>query len=125
MSSYQDLPWPEDEHATGTTQKAYFRTWKGMPLRNEWNAAPFRKGCQTCKRCGYKWDQMDFTYKSGVIVNGQPEPMAIHDTCWNCWMCDTNHAQVRTFWEAADRQNTPPQAAKGPKTGLKPIGGAL
>lgn len=100
--------WEDQTEPYPTTQKTYFRTWKGMPLRKDWNSMPMHQGMQQCIRCGYKWGQTDFEYMDGSFTNGSPNPVAIHATCWNCWMSDTNHAQVRSFWDQVDRTNNPP-----------------
>jgi len=128
MSTYQDIPWPEDEHGSvvyPTAQRDYHRSWRGMPLRKDWNNSPFHKGLQTCRRCGYKWDQQDFVYRDGSILNGEPSPAEIHETCWNCWMADTNSAQVNAIWDAVDRQNSTPKPSVGSRAALKYVGGVL
>lgn len=123
MNNYHEIPWPDDEHAPPpSVMKTYFRTWKGMPLRNDWNASPMRMYQRQCTRCGYKWDQVDFEYRDGSYTNGTPNPVAIHKVCWHCWMADTNHAQVRAYWESVDRNNTTTVPKKQIKTSLKPMG---
>ena len=121
--SYDAFSWPTEEHATGShsTEREYLRNWRGMPLRTEWNASPSLKHCQTCKSCGYKWDEVDFTYRGAVFVNGNPPPVAIHQTCWNCFQCETNHEQTRKFWESADKPQVGSTSKKAAE--LKPLGG--
>lgn len=118
MSYRESYPWPDGGHST---QRECLRNWRGMPLRTEWNASPFRSHQQVCESCGYKWDQVDFTYRGAVLVNGEAPPTAIHRVCWNCFQCETNHEQTRKFWEAVDKPQVGSVAKKTPE--LKQMGG--
>jgi hypothetical protein len=116
MSYQEAYPWPDEGHST---EREYLRNWKGMPLRSEWNSSPSLKHCQTCTSCGYKWDQVDFTYR-GAMLNGEAPAVAVHRICWNCFQCETNHEQTRKFWEAVDKPQTGSTAKKTPQ--LKTMG---
>lgn len=114
----------DDERHYGNTTKTYFRTWAGMGLRTQWNASPYLQHCQTCHRCGYKWDEIDFTYADGTFTNDTPNPVKIHKKCWHCWMADTNHAQVREYWDKVDADKRGPVKAES-KGGLKKPSGNI
>lgn len=117
MSYQEAYPWPDEGHST---EREYLRNWKGMPLRTEWNASPFRKGQQTCTSCGYKWDQLDFTYRGAVLVNGQQPEVALHPICWNCFMCENEPHQARQYWDTYDKPRVGSTAKKTPQ--LKTMG---
>jgi len=115
----EDYPWDDDGRSV---VREFRRNWKGMPLRSEWNTGPLRRNCQTCTSCGYRWDDIDFTYRGGVLVNGQPAQVSVHRTCWNCFMCENEPHQVRKHWEAVDRSNAPAVAARKETPKLKTLG---
>ena len=106
-------PWADGGHST---EREYLRSWRGMPLRSEWNASPSLLSCRICTSCGYRWDEIDFTYQGDVLVNGHPPPVAIHRVCWNCFMCEKQPHQVRAYWCATDRAKVSSKTASDEKT---------
>lgn len=96
-------PWGDEPSHVETR---YRRTWRGMPLRSEWNASPSLLHCRTCAHCGYKWDQHDFTYRGGARVNGQEPPVMVHEVCWNCFMVETKPGEVEACWGSLERKAT-------------------
>lgn len=121
---YEPFTWG-DEGSQHNTQQEFRHNWQAMPPRDIWNADPLRKTCNTCPHCGYRWDQVDFTYRdgSGMTVDGrfQLNPSALHTICWNCWMVEKQPEKVQKYWDAADR---PAVGSTSKKTAeLKPLGG--
>lgn len=118
MSGF-DAVYPWDDEPQHHTERQYRRSWRGMPLRSEWNASPFRRSCQQCESCGYRWDQADFTYRGLTKVNGKEPPVMIHAVCWNCFMLDTQPDRMSAAWSSLDRPATGVKAAPT----LKALGG--
>jgi hypothetical protein len=110
-------PWEDD---FSHVERAFKHTWRGM-RRDEWNASPSLRGCQICPSCGYRWDEIDFTYRGLVLRNGEPAPLQVQLVCWNCWMLESQSDAVARMWDAADR---PAVGAGSSKVqGLKSLGG--
>lgn len=118
MSGF-DAAYPWDDEPQHHTERLFRRTWRGMPLRSEWNAGPLRRHCQQCTSCGYRWDQTDFTYRGLAKVNGKEPPVMIHPVCWNCFMLDTQPERMAQSWASLDRPATGTKAAPA----LKALGG--
>ena len=121
MRGYEEGSYPWNDAGTGV-EREYLRNWRGMPLRTDWNAGPLRRNCRTCTSCGYRWDDVDFTYRGAVLVNGEPAPVMLHKICWNCFMCETQPHQVRKHWEAVDRSSSGTPAARKETPRLKTLG---
>ena len=110
-------PWDNEPH----TEREYLRNWKGMPSRFDWNNRPYMKHCQECKSCGYRWQAIDFTYRSFDKLNGKPGEVRTHNVCWNCYQCESNPMEVKKFWEKVD-DDKPRQVEKKAGPSLKSIG---
>lgn len=113
----EKYPWDNEPHA----EREYLRNWHGMPSRFDWNNRPTMRHCQQCRSCGYRWQTFDFTYRTLDKLNGESNPAMTHDICWNCYQCETNHAEVKRIWDGVDEARKSPVAEK--KLGsLKSVG---
>lgn len=118
MSTNEAYPWVDD--LAHHTERQFRRSWRGMPLRSDWNNRPGMMGCKTCVSCGYRWNQHDFTYRGNVLVNGQEPPVMVHERCWDCFMWDTQPERMERCFVALERGSVGTKHAPE----LKTLGGA-
>ena len=112
-----EYPWTDEPR----TQREFKRSWRGMPLRSDWNARPYLRSCKQCTACGYRFYQNDFTYCGKVLVNGQAALPMEHDICWNCFMWETEPGQMDACCRSLDRGSTVGPTKRTPE--LKAVGG--
>lgn len=109
--------WDDDPRV----MRQFRRSWRGMPLRSDWNNRPYLAHCKQCIACGYRFYSQDFTYRGKVLVNGQPAPLMEHETCWNCFMWDTDPGHMEACFGMLERASVAGPVRRTPE--LKSVGG--
>lgn len=110
-------PWDDEPRV----MREFKHSWRGMPLRTDWNNRPFLRDCPLCPSCGYRFYDHCFVYRGGVLVNGKPAPLMQHQICWNCFMWDSDPGRMEACFTSMERTTAVGTAKRTPE--LKMVGG--